>query len=187
VLVAAGRGERFGGDCACLSDPRRRLRDERRNGSGLHVDSGTDLVEALGSPPQQGVERSGESLFGLSHACRRIGTRGFDLCKPIGEAQGGFGDDLIGASHALGELAHLLSECGGLFRRIAANQLQLIRNGTSLLFRLGQVFEEDADIDPRRAGSTIERFAVAEQLLGAAVELARNPAKLSGGLVAELH
>ena len=37
------------------------------------------------------------------------------------------------------------------------------------------------------SGGPVERFAVAHQFLAAAVELARDPAELAGGLIAELH
>ena len=116
------------------------------------------------------------------------GAGGFDLGQPRGEPVGRLGDELVGLAGAFGELADLLAEARPLLAptrcRSSASCSASCARG---LLGARQVVEQHGDVVARGFGGAVERFAMAQQLLAAAVEFAGDPAELAGRLVAELH
>ena len=186
-VVDIGR-ERFGGIGAGLADPRRGLRDKRARPRRLGIDPGADLLERRRGPVEQRIERARIGLLCLADfaAAAAIPAR-LDLRQACGQPLGRLADELVGVLASFGQFADLLPERRGFLAEFAADAADLLGNRARCLFRARQIFEQHGDVVARRFGGAVERLAMPPQLLAAAVELARDPAELAGGLVAELH
>ena len=185
-MVEIGR-ERLRGLGSGLADAGGGLLDQRRDRAGLDVDPGADFGERRGGAVEQCVEGSGKAGFRFVDASGCRGAGAFDFGQPRGQPVGRLGDDLVGLAGPFGELADLVAELGRLLRRFAADGAKLLGELARGLLGARQILEQHADVVARGLGGAVERFAVAQQLLAAAVEFARDPAELAGGVVAELH
>ena len=185
-MVEIGR-ERLRGLGSSRADAGGGLLHQRRDGAGLDVDPGADFGERRRGAVQQCVEGSGKARFRFVDAsgCRAAGA--FDLGQPRGQPVGRLGDDLVGLAGPFGELADLVAELGRFLRGFTSQGAKLLGQLARGLFGPRQVLEQHADVAARGLGGAIERFAMAQQLLAAAVEFAGDPAELAGRIVAELH
>ena len=167
-------GERFRRFGAGLADARRRLLDQRRDRRRLDVDAGADFVERRGGAFEQCVERARKAGFRFARRAPSPSTPALvDLGEARGEPLGRFGDQLVGVA-ACARQASLT--CCPNAAACSADWLPIERSCSdkprARFFGARQIVEQDGNVVARGFGGAVERFAVALQLLAAAVELA---------------
>ena len=121
--------ERLGRVGSGLADARGRLRDQGCDSCCLNVDPSANLFKRCGRPVEQRIERSRIGRLGVVDARRGIRARRFDLGEPGRKPVGRLRDKLVGASRAVGKLAHLSAEVRSLVGRFAADCPKLVGHG----------------------------------------------------------
>ena len=99
----------------------------------------------------------------------------------------GRGDDGFGRLGSGRERIDLLGKTARVTGRGRSGDLELLGHAPGSRFGPRQVIEQDRDVIARRFGSPIERDAMFRELVRARIELARDPVKLAGRFVAQLH
>ena len=111
----------------------------------------------------------------------------FDARKMIEKLGHGRGDDGFSRLSSGRERVDLLGKATGVTSRGRSGDLELLGHAPGSRFGPRQVIEQNRDVIARRFRCPIERDAMFRELVRARIEFARDPVKLAGRFVAELH
>jgi hypothetical protein len=176
-----------GGVLACLIQRGPVMVDRRQHRRGLCVEAGTGGIDRLRRPLHGRVDRSGHSGRGFAHARRSRRGAAVDARDMRRQALRSPSEHLVGFAAACRQGGELCLQAARLAVGGEPRFLHRLRHRARLLLRSGQIVEQDADIDPRRRGSRVERRRLAIEIRRLLREIIGHPPKPVRRLVPERH